>query len=304
MKNRFCLAIGTLCTLALLVPVSVPAAAADTQEANVQMGKNIQAAESARIMTVDPAAVDGSQTGENTGAADTDEQTNQNAGAADPASQKAGKKKKKKTIFIAAGHQERGISSRERLAPGSSATKAKLTSGTSGVRTGIPEYKTNLAIAKATRKALRKAGYKVIMLRTTNQCPLSNQQRTKKANKSGANLHICIHCNAGGTGARGPLVIVPASSRYVGSKVYNKSCRLGSSLISAVAKSTGKRANVTIRSNYYTTINWAKIPTVILECGFMSNPSEDRQLNSASYQKKIADGIVKGVNKYFKNNKK
>ena len=112
MKNRFCLAIGTLCTLALLVPVSVPAAAADTQEANVQMGKNIQAAESARIMTVDPAAVDGSQTGENTGAADTDEQTNQNAGAADPASQKAGKKKKKKTIFIAAGHQERGISSR------------------------------------------------------------------------------------------------------------------------------------------------------------------------------------------------
>ena len=93
MKNRFCLAIGTLCTLALLAPVSVPAAAADTQEANVQMGKNIQAAESARIMTVDPAAVDGSQTGENTGAADTDEQTNQNAGAADPASQKAGKKK-------------------------------------------------------------------------------------------------------------------------------------------------------------------------------------------------------------------
>ena len=89
MKNRFCLAIGTLCTLALLVPASVPAAAADMQEANVQMGKNIQAAESARIMTVDPAAVDGSQTGENTGAADTDEQTNQNAGAADPASQKA-----------------------------------------------------------------------------------------------------------------------------------------------------------------------------------------------------------------------
>ena len=210
-------------------------------------------------------------------------------------------RKKKKTIFIAAGHQERGISSRERLAPGSSATKAKLTSGTSGVSTGIPEYKTNLAIAKATRKALRKAGYKVIMLRTTNKCPLSNQQRTRKANKSGANLHICIHCNAGSSRAKGPLVIVPASSRYVGKKIYNKSCRLGSSLISAVAKSTGKKANATIRSNYYTTINWAEIPTVILECGFMSNASEDRQLNSASYQKKIAKGIVKGVNKYFKN---
>lgn len=211
------------------------------------------------------------------------------------------KKKKVKTIFVAAGHQERGISARERLAPGSSATKAKLTSGTTGVSTGIPEYKTNLAIAKATRKALRKAGYRVIMLRTTNQCPLSNQQRTKKANKSGADLHICIHCNAAGSSAQGPLVCVPASSKYVGKKIYNKSCQLGRLLLSSVAKSTGKRSHGTIRSNYYTTINWAEIPTVILECGFLSNRTEDRQLNSASYQKKIAQGIVKGVNKYFKN---
>lgn len=208
--------------------------------------------------------------------------------------------KKKKTIFIAAGHQERGISSRERLAPGSSATKAKLTSGTFGVRTGIPEYKTNLAIAKETRKALRKAGYKVIMLRTTNKCPLSNQQRTRKANRSGADLHICIHCNAAGSGAQGPLVCVPASSRYVGNTICRKSCKLGADLLSSVAKATGKRSHGTIRSNYYTTINWAKIPTVILECGFLSNPTEDRQLNSSRYQKKIAQGIVKGVNRYYK----
>ncbi|MDO5146889.1 MAG: N-acetylmuramoyl-L-alanine amidase [Eubacteriales bacterium] len=210
------------------------------------------------------------------------------------------KVKKQKTIFIAAGHQERGIASREHLAPGSSATKAKLTSGTSGASTRIPEYKTNLAIAKATRKALKKAGYKVIMLRTTNKCPLSNQQRTKKANKSGADLHICIHCNAAGSRASGPLVCVPASSRYVGKKIYNQSLRLGGFVVSSVAKSTGKRNNGFLRSNYYTTINWAKIPTVILECGFLSNPSEDRQLNSADFQEKIARGIVKGVNAYFK----
>lgn len=270
MKKLCMTAVACLLILSLLAPVSIPAAAAEKTQAaeNSQTVESLAGTESQQAADV--------AVGKNT-------------------------KKKKKTIFIAAGHQERGISSRERLAPGSSATKAKLTSGTSGVSTGIPEYKTNLAIAKAARKALRKAGYKVIMLRTTNKCPLSNQQRTRKANRSGADLHICIHCNAGSSGARGPLVIVPASSRYVGTKIYNRSCRLGSSLISAVSKSTGKRANATIRSNYYTTINWAKIPTVILECGFMSNASEDRQLNSASYQKKIANGIVKGVNKYFKN---
>lgn len=207
---------------------------------------------------------------------------------------------KKKTVFIAAGHQRRGISSTERLAPGSSRRKAKLTSGTSGVRTHIPEYKTNLSIAKAAKKELEKRGYEVIMLRTTNNCPLSNQQRTKKANKSGADIHICIHCNSAGSSASGPLVCVPASSRYVGNSIYKKSCRLGSCLLSSVAKAVKKKSHGTIRSNYYTTINWAKIPTMILECGFMSNPGEDRQLNSASYQKKLAKGIANGVDKYFK----
>lgn len=210
------------------------------------------------------------------------------------------KAKKQRTVFIAAGHQQRGISSTERLAPGSSRRKAKLTSGTAGVRTHITEYKTNLAIAKATKKELKKRGYKVIMLRTTNNCPLSNQQRTKKANKSGADIHICIHCNASGASARGPLVCVPGSSRYVGKKIFNSSRRLGSCLLSSVAKAVNKKSHGTIRSDYYTTINWAKIPTMILECGFLTNPTEDRQLNSSSYQKKLAKGIANGVDKYFK----
>ncbi|MFQ9749773.1 MAG: N-acetylmuramoyl-L-alanine amidase [Anaerobutyricum soehngenii] len=58
------------------------------------------------------------------------------------------------------------------------------------------------------------------MLRTTNNCPLSNQQRTKKANASGADIHICIHCNASGASAQGPLVCVPGSSRYVGKEDF------------------------------------------------------------------------------------
>ena len=213
---------------------------------------------------------------------------------------KTTKAKKQRTVFIAAGHQQRGISATERLAPGSSRRKAKLTSGTEGVRTHIPEYKTNLAIAKATKKELEKRGYKVIMLRTTNNCPLSNQQRTKKANKSGADIHICIHCNASGASAKGPLVCVPGSSRYVGKKIVNSSRKLGSCLLTSVAKAVNKKSHGTIRSDYYTTINWAKIPTMILECGFLTNPTEDRQLNSASYQKKLAKGIANGVDKYFK----
>lgn len=205
----------------------------------------------------------------------------------------------KKTIFVAAGHQRYGISARERYAPGRSMTKAKLTGGASGVSTHIPEYKTNLAIAKAVRKELKKRGYKVIMLRTTNNCPLSNKQRTMKANKSGADMHICIHCDSAGS-ASGPHTCVPADSRYMGKKVFKKTRKASSIILSKVAKSMGKRSHGQIRSNYYTTINWAKIPTFILECGFISNPTEDRQLNSAKYQKRIAVGIANGLDKYYK----
>ena len=63
---------------------------------------------------------------------------------------KTKKAKKQRTVFIAAGHQQRGISSTERLAPGSSRRKAKLTSGTAGVRTHIP----NLRILSTKKKKM------------------------------------------------------------------------------------------------------------------------------------------------------
>lgn len=211
------------------------------------------------------------------------------------------KKTRQKTIFIAAGHQKRQISQLEPLAPGSTQKKAKLTSGAAGVKTKIPEYVTNLAIAKETQKELKKRGYKVIMLRTTNNCPLSNKERTKKANQSGADIHICIHCNSSKSSKeKGPLVCVPKSARYVGKSVYRNSLNLANKVIDEVAKAENKKKVANIYSNYYTTINYATIPTFILECGFLSNPIEDKQLNSASYQKKIAKGIANGVDAYFR----
>lgn len=206
----------------------------------------------------------------------------------------------KKTIFISAGHQKYGISSKEYIAYGSKKKKAKLSTGTVGVKTKIPEYKTNLAISKVLRDELVKRGYKVIMLRTTNNCPLSNKQRTLKANKSGANIHICIHCNGGSKKDIGPLVCLPKNSKYVGKKIYSKSNRLGKLLLSSTCKSIKKKSHGIIKSNNYTTINYSKIPTIIFECGFLSNPKEDKQLNSKRYQKKLAKGLANGIDKYFK----
>ena len=48
-------------------------------------------------------------------------------------------------------------------------------------------------------------------------------------------------------------------------------------------------------------INWCEIPVSIIEVGFMSNQETDLLLQTDDYQNKIVDGIVSGINKYFKN---
>ena len=49
-----------------------------------------------------------------------------------------------------------------------------------------------------------------------------------------------------------------------------------------------------------TGFNWSKTPVVLIEMGFMSNPTEDQKLASDSYQKKLVNGMVKGIDASFK----
>lgn len=208
----------------------------------------------------------------------------------------------KKVIAIDAGHQSRGISSLEPNGPGSSTKKAKVTSGTSGSATGIPEYKLNLKVAKKLKKQLEARGYKVVMIRTKNNVNISNVKRAKIANAAGADAFIRIHANSSGSSSvAGALTVAPQNGNpYMTKKICKASQKLSKKVINSYCRATGAKNRGIMYTNTMTGINWCKVPVTIIEMGFMSNKAEDRKMSSSSYQSKIIKGIADGIDAFLK----
>lgn len=207
-----------------------------------------------------------------------------------------------KVIAIDAGHQLRGNSSTEPDGPGSSTKKAKVSSGTSGCATKIPEYKLNLKVAKKLKKELVGRGYKVVMIRTKDNVNISNVERAKIANKAGADAFVRIHANsAGSSSVSGALTIAPtAKNRYLSSKIRKESQKLSGKVLDAFCKATGAKNRGVMYTDTMTGINWCTVPVTIVEMGFMSNAAEDRKMATAAYQKKMVKGIADGLDAYLK----
>lgn len=210
--------------------------------------------------------------------------------------------KTQKVIVIDAGHQTHAMSATEPIGPGSSTRKAKVTGGTSGVATHLPEYKLNLQVAKKLRTELENRGYKVVMVRTKNNVKISNVERAKIANENKADAFIRIHANSSESGSvKGALTIAPQSDNpYMTKKNRKKSQSLSKKVLTEFCKATGAGNRGVMYTNSMTGINWCKIPVTIVEMGFMSNASEDRKMASASYQKKMVKGIAGGIDKFLK----
>ncbi len=210
--------------------------------------------------------------------------------------------KTQKVIVIDAGHQSRANTGMEPIGPGASEKKMKVTGGTSGCVTRLPEYKLNLQVAKKLRKELVKRGYKVIMVRTKNNVNISNSKRAKIANKNKADAFIRIHADSStSSSAMGAMTIAPAKSNpYMTAKNRRRSQKLSEKVIKSLCKATGAKSRGVMYTNTMSGINWCTVPVTIVEMGFMSNPTEDRKMAGKSYQKKIVKGIANGIDKFLK----
>jgi N-acetylmuramoyl-L-alanine amidase len=182
----------------------------------------------------------------------------------------------------------------EPVGPGSRVTKIKDGGGAPG------EAAVALAIAKRTRKLLLARGYRVAMTRTGPTIKLGNGDgnvaRAKFCNRRHAALMVRIHAD-GSTdrSLHGVSTLVPAWHRGWTDDIYRPSLRAGRALQLAVVRSTAAADRGLVQRSDLTGFNWADVPAVLVEAGFLSNPAEARRLHTGAYQQRVARGLARGV---------
>jgi N-acetylmuramoyl-L-alanine amidase len=178
----------------------------------------------------------------------------------------------------------------EPIGPGSTQRKIKDGGGTGG------EAPVALAIALRTRAILARDGYRVAMTRTGRTYAGGNIERARYCNVRHAALMIRIHADGATDSAfNGVKTLVPALHRGWTDDIYAASLRAARKVQAAVVDQTGARNLGLIQRSDLTGFNWANVPAVLVECGFMTNPRERRLLQTGAYQLKVARGLVRGA---------
>ena len=119
------------------------------------------------------------------------------------------------------------------------------------------------------------------------------KNRVKIGNTSSADIYVSIHLNK-----------IPQSKYYGWQCFYNtkndKSIDLAKSIQAKLNDAIQKENNrVAMKLDNIYIMKNVEIPISVVECGFLSNPEEEKQLLEDNYQEKLAWGIYNGIIDYF-----
>ena len=204
-------------------------------------------------------------------------------------------------VVIDPGHQQYANTEQEPVGPGASETKIKVSGGTTGTATGVPEYELTLDIGLQLRDKLLERGYQVIMVRDTNEVDISNSERAEIANEADADVFIRLHANGSpDSGVTGAMTICQTPANPYNGDVYEQSRALSENILDSYIYKTGINRQYVWETDTMSGINWSEVPTTILEMGFMSNTGEDRSMQDDDMQQKMVEGIADGIDEYMK----
>jgi N-acetylmuramoyl-L-alanine amidase len=204
-------------------------------------------------------------------------------------------------VVVDPGHDLRANPETEPIGPGSSTRKIKDGGGTTGVVTGLREADLNLRVGRRLRVLLERAGVEVVMTRTTtSRTSMGNIARARIANRARAALFLRIHAD-GSTdrSVRGTHTLHPGLRRGWTDDVYAESRRAAQTVQRALREALGFPDRGLQERSDFTGFNWSDVPVILVEMGFMSNPTEDRPLATSAYQRRAAVGLCRGTLRFL-----
>ena len=156
-------------------------------------------------------------------------------------------------------------------------------------RGGIPgqsvaEKDMTLDVAQRLRNVLAASGYRVVMTRDSDVfVPLGT--RVAIANSYRNAIFVCIHFNA----------TKRAGASGIETYFYSRDSLPLASAIHYFVTGGAPSANRGVRRRGYYVLRRTSVPAVLVECGFLTNPTEAAYAQSASYRQKLAEEIAAGV---------
>ncbi len=156
-------------------------------------------------------------------------------------------------------------------------------------RGGIPRQRVaekvmTLDVSLRLQKRLRQAGYRVVMTRDSDVF-VTLGDRVRIASRYRDAILVSVHFNsAARVGANG------VETYYYS----NNSAQLAADIHRHVVSSTSTE-NRGIRRRGYFVLRRSSVPAVLVECGFLTNPTESRMALDSSYRQRLADRIADGV---------
>jgi N-acetylmuramoyl-L-alanine amidase len=205
-------------------------------------------------------------------------------------------------VVVDPGHDQYANLSTEPIGPGSKTLKIKDGGGTRGVVTGLPEAELNMRVALRVRSLLQRAGVRVVMTRTaTSGKSIGNIARARIANDAHAALFLRIHADGSpDAGTQGTHTLYPAFHRGWTDDIYSASRRAARIVQAAEVRALGfPDVGLQERADY-TGFNWSNVPAILVEIGFMTNPTEDRLLATTEYERRAAVGLCRGTMRFLR----
>lgn len=202
------------------------------------------------------------------------------------------------TVCVDPGHQEQTKEETVRLAPNFKKTTSTTVGMAKGMATNRRESIVVLEIGLMLRNALLQEGATVIMTRETQDTFVGMLERADIPNDAGADFVLRLHCNnRADETVQGIAIYCPYQSSYAMEVADEDTYReMGQTLLKAMQEATGQTKGKCTLSNNYVGNNWSKMPSFLVEMGYMSNRKEDLLMStSPEYQQKLVDGMVQGI---------